>query len=86
MSDKKFYIDESRKRWRSGDGTISREHLTLGCLMRIADSLEKMDKSWGGQARQIECQSDEIQRLNGRLGVLRRRAATYQGLARKVKK
>lgn len=42
------YKEESRKNYgeKSSGDTLCKEQLTLGCLMRIADSLEKMEKPY----------------------------------------
>lgn len=45
MEEKKFYKSESRKEWYS-TGELSTDKLSLGCLMRIADSLERMEEPY----------------------------------------
>lgn len=42
------YREESRKGWGTEDSQIGKEELTVGCLLRIADALESLNRSWSG--------------------------------------
>jgi uncharacterized small protein (DUF1192 family) len=51
----KYYIEESRKNCsRESEGPLLDEELKLGCLMRIANSLEKMERPHAKASETIE--------------------------------
>lgn len=77
MSD--TYRKESRKDWHlPGDTQVGREHLTLGCLQRIADATELMAKRYAdliGEKERAESSRDcwrrEAERLTRSNNALR---------------
>lgn len=42
MSEFKNYREESRTNWGRSNGEVTREDLQFGCLLRIADALERI--------------------------------------------
>lgn len=85
MEDKKLFKSESRKEWYS-PSKLSTEELTLGCLMRIADSLERIEEPYLRLLERIR-EIEHVSRERGeRIMELKRSNAALRGHITRTKK
>lgn len=85
--DFKFFKAESKKDWYSTkDGGMSNEDLMLGCIMRIADAVEKMSVNYVSLQNDVtnykRWYNQEID-SNKRMA---RQIAAYRGHIKRLKK
>lgn len=88
MNKKYNYKEESRKDWTVEKGTldgVSKEDLTLGAILRIADATELMAKNF----LQLQKENNHLRESNNWLMHYyekeKKKASTYKGLYHKEK-
>lgn len=89
MKIRKEFRDESRKNYGcdvEGAEGLSLERLNTGSLMRIADSLEKMEQPFTRLLDEIEYFRRRNKALNADIEFLRRSNAALKGQITKLKK
>lgn len=91
MADKVFkaYKQESRSNWGTSipkDQSIDREQILLGAVLRIADSMEKMEQPFQQLINDREHFKNATNRLAGENKKLRKQVAAYQGIIKRMKK
>ncbi len=77
------YREESRKSWGRTEGEMTRDDLTFGAILRIADATEKMAQRHEELIRSRDFFQAECARLRKLLDVERRRAAALRGVLKK---
>ncbi len=85
----KDYRDESRRVWGHdfwGNDEITREQLQLGCMLRIADAVEKMTEPYTRLLNQVESLRREEERLDDENIRLGRVIAGYRGALNRLKR
>jgi hypothetical protein len=84
----KSYKKESRSDWGSTvdeNVVLDRDQLKLGAVLRIADSLEKMEQPYLQLIRDVEWYKKRVQNLDAQNDTLRKRVAAYQGVIKRMK-
>lgn len=81
----KDYREESRTRWGTHDEKIDREQLKLGALLRIADSLEKMEKPFDRLIRDVQYHQERADGLSKSLTKAEHRIAGLRGYIKRTK-
>jgi hypothetical protein len=81
------FREESRKDYLSGnDGCFSCEQLQTGALLRIADSLEKMQKPFKQMLDDVEWYKNRDRIQNLEIAKLLKSNAAYRGIINRRKK
>jgi len=86
---RRFYIEESRHNWYADipEGQeLSRDQVNTGAILRIADSLEKMEQPFVQLLRETEGLRDEVAFLLAENNRLTRSNAALRGCLKKAKK
>ncbi len=85
MSKYKDYREESRKNWGTTGEGLTIEQINLGAFLRIADSLERMEKPY----KKLLDDTDYLQRRHkenlDRIEYLERSRAALKGVITKIK-
>lgn len=84
MSD--AYIEESKKRWHTADGSPSTDQLKLGCLQRIATATEMMAQSYSRLISERDNAVSSEERCRQREQKLRNRVAGLRGAIGRMKR
>lgn len=85
----KSYRHESRADWGATlevDQSPDRDQIKLGALLRIADSLEKIEKPFKQLLADVEFYRNSTRALQARNETLSKRCAAYRGIITKLKK
>lgn len=87
------YIEESRnKNWGSQSDSLTLEQINLGCMLRVADSLETIAKDKADLEMEVKKQKDNYDYMRSRRDYLQEVNASltkgrnaYKGLYLKIK-
>jgi ribosomal protein S17E len=82
------YKEESRRiRWgTSGEGSLTLDQINTGCLLRIADSLERMEEPYLVLLRNVEVLKKSCETRESEIENLRNRIAGYKAHITKMKR
>lgn len=83
----KQYKYESRKNWGADiDGELSRDQISLGALLRIADAAENMAIRHTELIAQRDRFERDAIRLRDELDIMKRRSAALKGVISRTKR
>lgn len=83
----KDYRQESKRPWgTTNDGNLTMEQVKFGAMLRIADSLEKMEKPFARLISDAEWQKERAERLSKSLTKAEHVIAGLKGYIRRTKK
>lgn len=83
----KSYREESKKGWGTDQKTaLSDDQLEIGCLLRIADSLEKMEAPFKRLLDDNEYLGRRVKEQNAEIDELKRSNAALRGAITRMKK
>ena len=82
------FIQHSKESWSNQNSTAypGDAEMQIGCLQRIANSLEKMEKPFQQLVSERDYFSRKSDRLSNENDRLRRQVAAYQGIIKRMKK
>lgn len=86
MSTHKDFRDESRKSYGSAREQITIEEIKVGALLRLADSIERMEKPYVQLLNDVERFRKRLREEKAENVILTRRIAALQGVITKMKK
>lgn len=85
----KAYKEQSRANWgadfKEGE-QLSRDQIQLGAILRIADSLEKMEKPYAQLLDSVNYLRNSNKELQYDNSVLKKQVAAFKGIINKMKK
>lgn len=83
----KGFRQTSREDWGQADDlAVTVSNIQLGAILRIADSLEKMEKPFIRLLDRIEYLESSNKRMTARIDKKNRQIAAYKGIVKRMKK
>lgn len=84
-----FYKESSRANWGvhlNDAQTLQKEDIKIGAILRIADSLERIEKPYLNLIEECKTLREQNNRRLSRISKLEKQIAAYKGIITKMKK
>lgn len=82
----KYFKEESKKEYYTSDTTLTEHQIMLGCMMRVADSLELIAKNYSFLISDVNYYKKTSEQYRDRVIKHARGIAFYRGYLKRMKK